>query len=172
MASVTTPFIPMLTCMYLHREMTPNIESRNKHQRRYVDTLGLLNICQADISLILLSTWHTHLSLQMYVLASHSWRPSITLRKKQKCIINTHVHRNGVKHVAWASCRIRKIAGYACAGNAGNVFPTTAGYIVYPANTCQYPWKKDPTNLFYPDQRQSTGNFLTYLVLVSNNCHI
>ena len=29
--------------------------------------------------------------------------------------------------IAWASCRIRKIAGCACAGNAGNVFPTTAG---------------------------------------------
>ena len=25
---------------------------------------------------------------------------------------------------AWASCQIRKIAGCACAGNAGNVFPT------------------------------------------------
>ena len=27
-------------------------------------------------------------------------------------------------HVKWASCQIRKIAGCACAGNAGNVFPT------------------------------------------------
>ena len=26
----------------------------------------------------------------------------------------------------WASCQIRKIAGCACAGNAGNVFPATA----------------------------------------------
>ena len=29
---------------------------------------------------------------------------------------------------AWASCQIRKIAGCACAGNAGNVFRATAGY--------------------------------------------
>ena len=27
----------------------------------------------------------------------------------------------------WASCQIRKIAGCACAGNAGNVFPATSG---------------------------------------------
>ena len=27
----------------------------------------------------------------------------------------------------WASCQIRKIAGCACAGNAGNVFPADAG---------------------------------------------
>ena len=27
----------------------------------------------------------------------------------------------------WASCQIRKIAGCACAGNAGNVFPGTVG---------------------------------------------
>ena len=27
----------------------------------------------------------------------------------------------------WASCQIRKIAGYACSGNAGNIFPTTTG---------------------------------------------
>ena len=27
----------------------------------------------------------------------------------------------------WASCQIHKIAGCACAGNAGNVFPATAG---------------------------------------------
>ena len=27
----------------------------------------------------------------------------------------------------WASCQIRKIAGCSCAGNAGNVFPATAG---------------------------------------------
>ena len=28
-------------------------------------------------------------------------------------------------YVLWASYQIRKIAGCACAGNAGNVFPTT-----------------------------------------------
>ena len=28
--------------------------------------------------------------------------------------------------VQWASCQIRKIAGYACAGSAGNVFPATS----------------------------------------------
>ena len=27
----------------------------------------------------------------------------------------------------WASCQMRKITGCACAGNAGNVFPATAG---------------------------------------------
>ena len=29
--------------------------------------------------------------------------------------------------VEWASYQIRKIVVYVCAGNAGNVFPTTAG---------------------------------------------
>ena len=33
------------------------------------------------------------------------------------------VSRN--EHEPWASDQIRKIAGYACAGNAGNVFPAT-----------------------------------------------
>ena len=27
----------------------------------------------------------------------------------------------------WASCQMREITGCACAGNAGNVFPATAG---------------------------------------------
>ena len=31
------------------------------------------------------------------------------------------------KKCPWASCQIRKIAGCACAGNAGNVFPAIAG---------------------------------------------
>ena len=30
-------------------------------------------------------------------------------------------------HMVWASWQIRKIAGYAGAGNAGSVFPATAG---------------------------------------------
>ena len=30
-------------------------------------------------------------------------------------------------NIIWASYQIRKIAGCACVGNAGNVFPTTAG---------------------------------------------
>ena len=29
--------------------------------------------------------------------------------------------------VLWVSCQIRNIAGCACAGNAGNVFPATVG---------------------------------------------
>ena len=29
---------------------------------------------------------------------------------------------------AWASCQIRKMVDYACAGNAGNIFPATTGY--------------------------------------------
>ena len=31
--------------------------------------------------------------------------------------------------IPWASCQIRKIAGYSSAGNAGNVFPATARVI-------------------------------------------
>ena len=31
----------------------------------------------------------------------------------------------GVMRNPWASCKIRKMAGCACAGNAGNVFPAT-----------------------------------------------
>ena len=40
-----------------------------------------------------------------------------------------HVTGGSVLHFrqAWASCQIRKIAGCACAGNAGNVFPATVG---------------------------------------------
>ena len=38
----------------------------------------------------------------------------------------THTNFQGPV-VLWASCQIRKIAGCACAGNAGNVFPATAG---------------------------------------------
>ena len=32
-----------------------------------------------------------------------------------------------MQFIPWVSCQIRKIAGCACAGNAGNVFPATAG---------------------------------------------
>ena len=34
---------------------------------------------------------------------------------------------NNIRTTAWTSCKIRKIAVWACAGNAGNVFPATAG---------------------------------------------
>ena len=39
----------------------------------------------------------------------------------------THVHRWVAKdnQRPWASCQMRKIAGCACAGKAGNVFPNT-----------------------------------------------
>ena len=45
----------------------------------------------------------------------HLYRFIITLRLMHQSPIN-----------AWASCQIRKIAGCACARNAGNVFPATA----------------------------------------------
>ena len=111
----------MLTHVYLHQEMTPNIESRKKPQRRYVDTVGLMHICQANISLIPQSTWHTHISSQMYVLASHSWRPSITLRQKQNetrilvTVIHilfthahTHIHMDCIKHIKWTILPLHK----------------------------------------------------------------
>ena len=47
-----------------------------------------------------------------------------------KCVPYTRAHQTGtdtiyatVQYLQWASYQIRKIAGYACAGNAGNVFP-------------------------------------------------
>ena len=36
----------------------------------------------------------------------------------------------------WASCKMRKIAGYACDGNAGNVFPAAAGVANPTCITC------------------------------------
>ena len=42
-------------------------------------------------------------------------------------IIHSCSTSTGVEVSTWASYQIRKIAGCTCAGNAGNVFPTTAG---------------------------------------------
>ena len=39
----------------------------------------------------------------------------------------THIRVDGLVH-QWSSYQIRKIAGCACAGNVGNVFPATAGW--------------------------------------------
>ena len=39
------------------------------------------------------------------------------------------IHGNGGKYVSRASYQIRKFTCCACAGNAGNVFPATAGYL-------------------------------------------
>ena len=39
-----------------------------------------------------------------------------------KCVL-PQTYRNGSRHPSWASYQIRKIAGCACAGNAGNDFP-------------------------------------------------
>ena len=50
--------------------------------------------------------------------------PVSTSAKKSKCIENIfHVN---MYILQWVSYQIRKIAGCACAGNAGNVFPDTA----------------------------------------------
>ena len=38
------------------------------------------------------------------------------------------LHNRHIVDPPWASCQICKIAGCACAGNAGNVFPTTVGW--------------------------------------------
>ena len=38
-----------------------------------------------------------------------------------------HLHRLEEEQVKWAFCQIRKIVGWACAGNTSNVFPATAG---------------------------------------------
>ena len=48
--------------------------------------------------------------------------PQITpmLRQSHQPLLLAHSH-------TWASCQIRKIAGCACAGNAGNVFPRHRG---------------------------------------------
>ena len=42
-------------------------------------------------------------------------------------IKNFDIKVGGARFWTWASCQIRKIAGCACVGNAGNVFPATAG---------------------------------------------
>ena len=42
--------------------------------------------------------------------------PTIIQRGRARCLIR-------LQSVTWASCQIREIAGCACAGNAGNVFP-------------------------------------------------
>ena len=40
-----------------------------------------------------------------------------------KCKYSLWSHPSFTLIITWASCQIRKIAGCACAGNAGNVFP-------------------------------------------------
>ena len=51
--------------------------------------------------------------------------PSIVPRVLTTWPWPTHPSKHGLALVVWGSCQIRKIAGCACAGNAGNVFPAT-----------------------------------------------
>ena len=53
-----------------------------------------------------------------------SWQISLKLYIGLPYVKNPNDHGN---HCSCVSCQIRKIAGCACAGNAGNVFPTIAG---------------------------------------------
>ena len=46
---------------------------------------------------------------------------------KQNSKANGGFRSEKASNAEWASCQIRKIAGCACTGNAGNVFPATAG---------------------------------------------
>ena len=44
--------------------------------------------------------------------------------------------------VPWASCQMRKIAGCACAGNAGNVFPASVLWCMPGSLTGGVPWSQ------------------------------
>ena len=46
-------------------------------------------------------------------------------RKRERLLITVGVDWSLWNLTAWTSCQIRKIASCTCAGNAGNVFPTT-----------------------------------------------
>ena len=62
-----------------------------------------------------------HLIFYIAVLSPVTTDPSLSSRNVSEYLTDSSLH------VPWASCQIRKIAGCACAGNAGNVFPATAG---------------------------------------------
>ena len=72
---------------------------------------------------------------------SIAWMPSMAMRRSKifcespPCLRGSDIKHMSNKNISqyllvifpWASYQIRKIAGCACAGNAGTVFPTTAG---------------------------------------------
>ena len=71
----------------------------------------------------------SHKTAQVYIINQH-FRP-VTLSRRgtfrpQQQICNIDLKLTIAAAAPWASYQIRKIAGCACAGNAGNVFPTTA----------------------------------------------
>ena len=51
----------------------------------------------------------------------------ISIARFQQQIDNAVILHGLIITLTWASCQIRKITCCACAGNAGNVFPATAG---------------------------------------------
>ena len=66
----------------------------------------------------------------------HALHPVVNDNSKYNSSRPMHIHAHGDEHahdwirywlVPWASCQIRKIAGCACAGNARNLLPATAG---------------------------------------------
>ena len=68
-------------------------------------------------------TWWCLTSL--YDLLDDVWQVFMTDLMFYKYVLDSSFRPQYLR--AWASYQIRKIAGSACAGNAGNVFPTTAG---------------------------------------------
>ena len=80
--------------------------------------------------------WHTYLhpkqgkmSLRKTAIKSQIRQQSYHLIGGITLVCVIAWHRTCIKPLLsqWASCQIRKFAGCACAGNAGNVFPATAG---------------------------------------------
>ena len=58
------------------------------------------------------------------------------------CVALLKRSNDNVKILPWASCQIRKIAGCACAGNAGNVFPATVPWCRPGSLTSGFLWSR------------------------------
>ena len=67
-------------------------------------------------------TWPYHLSYRQQMTDVISSMPNFCSRDAEG-VSSLSLMPQMQRLMAWASCQIRKIAGCACAGNAGNVFP-------------------------------------------------
>ena len=62
--------------------------------------------------------------LELHLFSIKSWKWFVIFDNGGQGLFTLHSQYN---YCRWAPYQIRKIAGYACAGNAGNVFPATTG---------------------------------------------
>ena len=114
-----------------NRSAWSNYTLKKRHKtKRYTYLMG----CIYTKPMLKLLIYHSYNSLLQYrlVIIPHiiCGRNYWSIPKRQRLHHEVWEWIIITSHTSWASCQIRKIAGCACAGNAGNVFPHYRGLAI------------------------------------------